>query len=126
MCSIMRISISPRLEINVAPGLYTFEDISANGKTYLRHRLEKFSNRIRMVLCCNERQVVSDPEAKLFMFDRADLYSGSQALEEAIRTASKDAIILMDLKDVPPKYRHARTAVIRYDKGTAAMEVVEG
>lgn len=120
----MRISLSPPIDINLNPGLYLFDGDSGNGKTYLRHALEKYLCTYRILLCCGAPQLRVDPEAELMVFDRGDLYKHSPTLAEAVRLRSRDAIVLADIKDpAGTPFAGADRVRIKFDKERFALEV---
>lgn len=93
----------PEVEIRLENGIYVFDDVSAEGKTYLTNTLNKkaavepvigytyldyIKNGIRRDVCINRKVVV---------FDRYDMYKGEYI--DLINELSKNSIVLIDCKD---------------------------
>lgn len=98
-----------RIKIDLEPGLYAFEDISATGKTYLMSLFNVLNER-ELLSSCNityKRNISSESiiceitkqTYDIIFFDRLDLYVTNQ-LCDAIGNLPKETIVLMDIKDL--------------------------
>jgi hypothetical protein len=98
-----------RIKIDLEPGLYAFEDISATGKTYLMS-LFNVLNEKELLSACNityKRNIsyesiiceITKQTYDIIFFDRLDLYVTNQ-LCDAIGNLPKETIVLMDIKDL--------------------------
>lgn len=108
------------MRINLAPGLYVFDPLSATGKTYLSSVLAKLTNLLEPVVAYTYDDYLKgvDPELRLagrswkvILLDRFDMYSDDPRVLEAIQQIDSEAIVLVDAKanQLPPigPYRSA-------------------
>jgi hypothetical protein len=103
-----------KLSIDLEPGLYAFDDISASGKTYLMGLLNAL-NELEQISVCNItykkdiciENVINEINKKTYdviFFDRMDLYI-TRELCDAISVLPKETIVLMDIKDLNLLYK---------------------
>lgn len=116
----MELNTRPKVRINLAPGLYVFDPLSATGKTYLASILTKLTNLREPVVAYTYDDYLKgvDPELRLagrpwkvILLDRFDMYSDDPRVLEAIQQIDAEAIVLVDAKanQLPPigSYRSA-------------------
>ena len=96
---------SRRLHIDIREnGLYSFDDQTATGKTYLVNLMQGM-NEVYVVTYSSTESVLNaqidealSDKYKLVIFDRCDLYM-TQNLYDKLLSKSNDMIILLDLKN---------------------------
>ena len=109
---------TPKIYVDLEPGIYAFPDVSASGKTYLSsllHNLRKVArvDSITFVDDFNPSEFFDRSKRDLVMLDRYDLYAGQGSNE--MKEFAKTGIVLLDCKS-DLKNTHFYPCLIDLDK----------